>query len=70
MIDYYVIYITTEEIMTTKATSPISVRLPEKIRSWIKTKAKNNRRSMNAEFLLIIEDAMKKEEQDEKQMIT
>ena len=39
----------------------LSVRLPEKVRGWIKTKAKENRRSMNAEFLLIIESAMQKE---------
>ena len=50
--------------------NPISVRLPEKVRSWIKTKAKDNRRSMNAEFLLIIENAMQKEKQEEKEILT
>ena len=48
----------------------LSVRLPEKVRNWIKTKAQVNRRSMNAEFLLIIEDAMKKEKQEQKEIMT
>lgn len=35
--------------------SPYGVRLPKEIKDWIKKKAKDNRRSINDEIILILE---------------
>jgi len=52
----------------TPAKSPIGLRIPEDLREYLKEKAAQNKRSLNSELWIRLEDSRKKEEaNDERQ---
>ena len=44
-----------------KNIAPTSLKIPEDLKSWLKKKAKQNRRSMSMEILALIDEAMQKD---------
>lgn len=48
--------------MSDKRTGPMSVRLPDDIKEWLKKKSKSNDRSTNAEITRILREKKQEEE--------
>lgn len=46
-------------VLKTKSTAPapVGVRLPDDLKTWLKYQAQNNRRSMNGEILVRLEQS-------------
>lgn len=44
----------------------INLRVPEKLKGQLQCKAVENRRSLNAEIVVLLEEALKQDEQSEK----
>lgn len=44
----------------------INLRVPEELKSRLQRKAVDNRRSLNAEIVVLLEEALKQDEQSEK----
>ena len=55
------------EVMKEKRIIPYPLRIPKKLREWISMKAVSNRRSMNAELLVLIETAKETMENKERE---
>lgn len=48
---------------------PTSVRLPDEVVSWLRERAKNNRRSFGSELTVIIERVMREEQEMRKREV-
>ncbi|WP_366937152.1 Arc family DNA-binding protein [uncultured Aquabacterium sp.] len=50
-----------------KPIPPVGIRLPEDLKAWLKSAAMNNRRSVNAHVLFLIEQARAQEQKGAQQ---
>ena len=46
-----------------KQTMPMPVRMKDRLKEWVKSEAEKNRRSVNSEVIVLIEEAKKAREQ-------
>lgn len=52
-------------IVVEKTKKPLGVRLPDELKQWLKHRAVDNRRSLNSEILVRLEESKRNEEREE-----